>query len=83
MVTGSTPGTLERKIYFYRVDIGSDAGGQPLPFDPSPALNVLDSLPFTNDAHGQYEFDADGNALSVRRHNSVPNVTMQFGACSS
>ena len=79
MVTGSTPGTLERKIYFYRADIGTDEGGQPLPFDPSHALDAIDSLPFTNDAHGRYEFDADGNALSVRRHHTVPNVTLQFG----
>ena len=67
MVSGSAPGTLERKIYFYRADIGTDEGGQPLAFDPSPALDAIDSLPFTNDAHGRYEFDADGNALSIRR----------------
>ena len=79
MVSGSVPGTLERKIYFYRADIGTDEGGQPLAFDPSPALDAIDSLPFTNDDHGRYEFDADGNALRVRRHNAVPNVTLQFG----
>ena len=79
MVSGSAPETLERKIYFYRAYIGTDEGGQRLPFDPSPALDAIDSLPFTNDAHGRYEFDVDGNALSVRRHNTVPNVTLQFG----
>ncbi len=79
MVTGSTPGTLERKIYFYRADIGADEGGQPLAFDPAPALDVIDSLPFTNDAYGRYEFDADGNALSVRRHHTAPNIMLQFG----
>ena len=79
MVSGSAPGTLERKIYFYRADIGADEGGQPLAFDPVPALDAIDSLPFTNDAHGRYEFDADGNALSVRRNHNVPNVTLQFG----
>ena len=79
MVSGSAPGTLERKIYFYRADIGTDEGGQRLAFDPSPALDAIDSLPFTNDAHGRYEFDADGNALSIRRHNTIPNVTLQFG----
>ena len=79
MVSASTPGTLERKIYFYRADIGTDEGGRPLAFDPSPALDAIDSLPFINDAHGRYEFDADGNALSARRHNTDPNVTLQFG----
>ncbi len=79
MVSGSAPGTLERKIYFYRADIGTDEGGQPLAFDPAPALDVIDSLPFTNDAHGRYEFDADGNAFSAKRYQNVPNVTLQFG----
>ena len=79
MVSGNAPETLERKIYFYRADIGTDDGGQPLAFDPSPALDAIDSLPFTNDDYGRYEFDADGNALSIRRHNTVPNVTLQFG----
>ena len=79
MVSGSAQGTLERKIYFYRVDIGTDEGGEPLAFDPSPALDAIDSLPFTNDADSRYEFDVDGNALSVRRHNAAPNVTLQFG----
>ena len=36
MVSGNAPGTLERKIYFYRADIGADEGGQPLAFDPVP-----------------------------------------------
>ena len=79
MVSASTLGTLERKIYFFRADIGTDESGQPLTFDPAPALDVIDSLPFTNDAHGRYEFDADGNALSVRRHHTASNVTLQFG----
>ena len=79
MVTGSPPGTLRRNIYFYRADIGTDEGGQPLDYDPAPALSVIESLPFTNDVNGRYEFDVDGNALSVRRHHTGPNVTLQFG----
>ena len=79
MVFGNAPGTLERKIYFYRVDIGADEGGQPLAFDPVPALDVIDTLPFTDNDDGRYEFDADGNALSVRRHHTLPNITLQFG----
>ena len=53
--------------------------GNVLPLIRRPALDAIDSLPFTNDAHGRYEFDADGNALSIRRHNTAPNVTLQFG----
>ena len=79
MVTGSNPGTLERKIYFYRVDIGQDEEGRPLVFDPSPALAFIDSLPFTDDEHGRYEFDSDGNALSVRTRGAGPKVNLLFG----
>ena len=79
MVTGNTPGTLERKIFFYRVDVGRDDDGNQIPFDPSPALDVIASLPFTNDDAGRYQFDAEGNALSVRRHSKGSNETLQFG----
>lgn len=38
--------TIERKIHFYRANLGHDAGGQLQPFDPTPALAHLDQLPF-------------------------------------
>lgn len=38
--------TIERKIHFYRANLGHDAGGQLRPFDPTPALGHLDQLPF-------------------------------------
>ena len=79
MVTGGAPETLERKVYFYRVDIGTDEGGQPLVYDPAPALDVIDSLPFTNDDGGRYLFDSDGNALSLRTHSRTPHVSVLFG----
>ena len=79
MVSGGAPETLERKVYFYRVDIGTDEGGQPLVYDPAPALDVVDSLPFTNDDNGRYLFDTDGNALSLRTHSRIPSVSVLFG----
>ncbi len=79
MVSTGTPGTLERKIFFYRADVGRDDRGYPLPFDPLPALTTIESLPFSDDDRGRYEFDADGNALSVRTHGTTPNVKLLFG----
>ncbi len=46
--------TVTRKIYFYRADVGSDDAGQPLPYDPSPALNRIDQLPFRTGQDGNY-----------------------------
>ena len=73
--------SVERKIHFYRVDIGADGGGQPFPFDPLPALSVIDALPFDSSASGRYEVDADGNALCVTQYKADPqaNVAVQFG----
>ena len=79
MVSTGTPETLERKIFFYRVDVGRDDGGRLLPFDPLPALTAIESLPFSDDDRGRYEFDADGNALSVRTQGTTSNAKLLFG----
>ena len=59
--------TVNRKIYFYRANIGVDDGGNPLAFDHVPALQVISGLPFSNDSHevSRYANDEDGNALCV------------------
>ena len=51
--------TVERRIYFYRLDAGVDTGGRPLPFDIRPALAQIETLPFTTD--GRYLVDEDGD----------------------
>lgn len=55
--------TLERKIHFYRADIGADRGGRPLAFDPAPALAAIGALPFADGPAGRYLVDDTGNAL--------------------
>ena len=67
---------LERKILFFRADIGFDDGGIPLDFDPQPALTAINALPFTNDDGGRYEAEVDGNALCLIVHQggSMPSV---------
>lgn len=38
---------VERKVYFYRVDVGTDEGGRPAIFDPVPVFQHISRLPFT------------------------------------
>jgi hypothetical protein len=45
---------VQRKIYFYRVDAGSDEAGHPIPYDPTPALNRIRALPFRLGLEGNY-----------------------------
>ena len=70
--------TLERKILFFRADIGEDDGGRPLAFDPSPALDAINALPFSNDDAGRYESEADGNALCLINHSNEQRSAVQF-----
>ena len=57
--------TVERKIYFYRVDLGLDHDGSPLPFDPFPALDTIGQLPFAIGPTGRYEEEGDGNVICI------------------
>lgn len=36
--------TIERQIYFYRVDTGYDNSGKPIPFNPIPTIEHVDKL---------------------------------------
>lgn len=49
--------TVERKIYFYRANVGADGSGRPLPFSPAAALRHINALPFSN--AGRYLADGD------------------------
>lgn len=75
--TASRP-TLPRKIHFFRADVGVDNGGQPLSFNPDPALTVINRLPFTNDGNGRYLLDDEGNALCVWPTTSGPLRSLRF-----
>ncbi len=78
MVSSMRNNTLERKIYFYRADIGNDEGGRPHNFDPKPALTEIENLGFTDDDAGRYEFDVDRNALCLMDHPSNSNPNIRF-----
>lgn len=51
------PRPIERKIYFFRANVGVDEGGRPLPFRPTPALRRIDGLRF--DPAGRYLDDGE------------------------
>jgi hypothetical protein len=53
--------TIERKIYFYRIDNGVNEAGVPIAFDPEPVLQVVEQLAF-NTAE-RYLLQKDGNVL--------------------
>lgn len=78
MTYPQTNNTLERKIHFYRAYIGKDDGGRPFPFDPAPALERINDLPFTNDENGRYLLDSDGNALCVVDYSDSDNQRIRF-----
>jgi len=54
--------TIERKIYFYRVNAGFDAAGQPIPYDPTPTLGRIHRLGWT--PKGRYLVSTDGNLIA-------------------
>lgn len=53
--------TLERNVFFYRIDAGDDPHGRPVAFDVAKALQHVNSLPFTD--VGRYHLAEDGNAI--------------------
>jgi hypothetical protein len=50
--------SVERKIYFYKADIGVNSSGQLLRFDPLQILQLIDSFPW--DQAGKYSESWDG-----------------------
>lgn len=54
--------TLERKIYFYRMHVGTDAAVAPVTFDPRTALRTIDTIPFVG-SQERYLVDGESNAV--------------------
>lgn len=64
--------SVERKIIFYRADVGDDDNGHPIPFDPTPVLRHIETLAF--DTNGRYIRAADGNfTLCLVDENRTPH----------
>jgi hypothetical protein len=63
--------TLERKIFFYRVNVGQTDGGRPMPFDARPFCDHLQTLGF--DDAGAYWQSGDGDfTFCLVDHNDSP-----------
>src|SRR5438067_13281739 len=54
--------TVERKIHFYRINCGLNEAGEPLPFDPKPALQHIHAMPFED---GRYMPSSNGAASVI------------------
>lgn len=70
--------TLKRKIYFYRIDLGSDDEGNPIKFDANKYLKPISSLPFS-DKNGRYISDNDGNDLCCWIDQIQKRSKLRFG----
>jgi hypothetical protein len=62
----SAPGTrtVDRRIYFYRLDAGIDASGTPLPLNLSPTIEAVAAVPFEVDSP-RYWIQSDGDAIAL------------------
>jgi hypothetical protein len=82
-VTSSATKTVERGIYFYRVDAGQDIGGNPLPFDAEGVLRFVGKLPKSNAhrwtsqdgiAYGCWVDDDSRLRFGLYRNTALPHV---------
>lgn len=55
---------VERAIYFYRVDVGTDEAGRPLHFDPTSLLARVARLPWNASVTGRYWNDASDGKVT-------------------
>jgi hypothetical protein len=53
-----TTSDIEREIYFFRIDAGTDASGKPIPFLPEATLKYIDKLPWVGTKTRYYKDDA-------------------------
>lgn len=72
------PATLERKIYFYRANVGKTDTGEQVPFNPTPALTTINQLPFT-DTNGRYLIGSDGEVTCGWIDDNGQFPRMRFG----
>jgi hypothetical protein len=49
--------SIEREIYFFRIDAGNDASGKPISFDPVPTLEYIDNLQWQGPKSRYYQDD--------------------------
>lgn len=68
--------TAERRIMFYRIDCGTDEGGDPVAYAPEPPLRRINGLDWNN--NGRYQLSMDGGVLCAWIDRMQANQHMQF-----
>ncbi|MDF2506232.1 MAG: hypothetical protein K0Q52_91 [Microbacterium sp.] len=58
---------IERRIYFFRLDAGSNGDGTAKPVDLGPALEAIDDLPFTSESR-RYWGQKGGDDIALWTH---------------
>lgn len=70
------PETIERKVYFYRVDCGQDESGRPIAYDPAPVLRHIQGLEFNEG--GRYWRHQDGTDFCCWPQRITPTARLIF-----
>lgn len=71
--------SLNRNIFFYRIDAGDDARGRPRTFDVKATLDHIHSLPFEDDGP-RYQLVEDDNAICCWIDDSSSTGRLRIGA---
>ncbi|WP_146081601.1 hypothetical protein [Clavibacter michiganensis] len=69
MPSPSSPRQVERRIYFYRIDAGTDSSGAPILLDLRPTIERASNIPFAEDSP-RYWTQRDGDAIALWPHPS-------------
>ncbi len=68
--------TAERRIMFYRIDCGTDEGGDAIAYDPEPPFRRINGLGWNN--NGRYQPSMDGGVTCAWVDRMQANQRMQF-----
>jgi len=71
------PATVERRIFFYRVNVGQDNASRPIRFHAATALQHIDGLPYS--AAGRYVAGPDNTSLCAWIDNGRQQPCMRLG----
>lgn len=70
--------TVERKIYFYRSNIGTGKNGKPKLFDPAPIIHHINTLSFHDNS--RYLSSSDGSISCCWVENTTPRHKLKLGS---
>lgn len=71
------PTTVERRVFFYRVNLGQDNAGRPVRFNAAAAMQHIDGLPYA--PAGRYVAGPDNTSLCAWIDNGRQQPCMRLG----